>query len=66
MYELLKGNDTNEVSEDYEEKVKEFVASTSFSEMDENSDGKVSYFEFVNAFLEKDEWTTMLTNKIIG
>ena len=49
MYVLLKGNDTNEVSEDYEEKVKEFVASTSFSEMDENSDGKVSYFEFVNA-----------------
>merc|ERR1719419_1122539 len=29
MFVLLRGNDTNEVSEDYEEKVKEFVASTS-------------------------------------
>ena len=41
------------------------IAKSAFAEMDENQDGKVSCDEFVKACMERDEFTKMLTLKII-
>lgn len=55
---MLKAEDPNIAA-------KEFVAKTAFAEMDEDGDGKVSKDEFVKACMDKDEFTKMLTLKII-
>jgi len=58
MYGMLKSEDPNVATKD-------FVAKTAFAEMDENQDGKVTSEEFIKACMEKDEFTKMLTLKII-
>ena len=55
---MLKTDDPNVAAKD-------FIAKTAFAEMDENNDGKVSCDEFVKACMDKDEFTKMLTLKII-
>jgi len=58
MYGMLK-------SEDPTIATKDFIAKTAFAEMDENQDGKITSEEFIKACMEKDEFTKMLTLKII-
>ena len=58
MYGMLKAEDPNIAA-------KEFVTKTAFAEMDEDGDGKVSQEEFIKACMDKDEFTKMLTLKII-
>ena len=58
MYGMLKNDDPNLAAKD-------FIAKTAFAEMDSDHDGKVSQEEFVSACLAKDEFTKMLTMKII-
>merc|ERR1711951_187853 len=58
MYSMLKSEDPNLAAKD-------LIAKSAFAEMDENQDGKVSCDEFVKACMERDEFTKMLTLKII-
>ena len=55
---MLKTEDPNIATKD-------FVAKTAFAEMDEDQDGKITEEEFIKACMEKDEFTKMLTLKII-
>ena len=55
---MLKNDDPNVAA-------KEFIAKTAFAEMDEDQDGKVTQKEFVKACLDRDEFSKMLTLKII-
>lgn len=58
MYGMLKSEDPNLATKD-------FITKTAFAEMDENQDGKITSEEFIKACMEKDEFTKMLTLKII-
>jgi len=58
MYGMLKTDDPTLSTKD-------FIAKTAFAEMDENQDGKITSEEFIKACMEKDEFTKMLTLKII-
>ena len=58
MYGMLKTEDPTIATKD-------FVAKTAFAEMDEDQDGKITEEEFIKACMEKDEFTKMLTLKII-
>merc|ERR1712241_809965 len=58
MYGILKNDDPNLAA-------KEFIAKTAFAEMDSDQDGKVSQQEFIKACLDRDEFSKMLTLKII-
>lgn len=55
---MLKTDDPNVATQ-------EFITKTAFAEMDENQDGKITSDEFIKACMEKDEFTKMLTLKII-
>ena len=58
MYGMLKNDDPNLAAKD-------FIAKAAFAEMDSDQDGKVTQEEFVRACLAKDEFSKMLTLKII-
>ena len=62
MKEIVK--DLSKLDEAEKDKID--IAKSAFSEMDENQDGKVSRREFMNACLEKKEYSTMLALKIIN
>merc|ERR1712055_733847 len=48
-----------------EEATKEMIASSAFSEMDSNEDGKVTADEFVDACLNQEKFSKMLALKVI-
>ena len=52
-------------SEDPTIATKDFIAKTAFAEMDENQDGKITSEEFIKACLAKEEFTLLLTMKIV-
>merc|ERR1719244_1640807 len=58
MFMLIK----NEVPE---EATKEFISSSTFAEMEEDQNGKVSLEEFTAAILAREQFSKMLTLKII-
>merc|ERR1712172_228218 len=51
--------------ENPEEASKEFITSSTFAEMDEDQNGKVTHEEFTTAILAREEFSKMLTLKII-
>ena len=42
------------------------ITNTAFGEMDKNSDGKVTTEEFISACLAHNEFTTLLSQKLIN
>ena len=52
-------------ADDVEKATDEMIASTTLAEMDENGDGKITLDEYIKACLEKEEFSKMLTLKII-
>ena len=58
MYGLLKTEDPSLAA-------KGMLAKTAFAEMDKNQDGKVTCQEFISACLAQEEFSKMLTLKII-
>ena len=58
MHGLIKEENADKASD-------EMIATTTLAEMDNNEDGKISLEEYIKACLEKEEFTRMLTLKII-
>ena len=58
MNGLIKAENPERASDD-------MIATTTLAEMDDNEDGKISLEEFIGACLEKEEFSKMLTLKII-
>ena len=58
MHGLIKADDAAKATED-------MIATTTLAEMDENCDGKITLDEYIEACLGKDEFSKMLTLKII-
>ena len=58
MHGLIKADDATKATED-------MIATTTLAEMDENCDGKITLDEYIEACLGKDEFSKMLTLKII-
>jgi len=58
MFILIKNDAPEEAS-------KEFITKSAFAEMDEDGNGKVSLEEFTTACLAQDQFTKMITLKVI-
>ena len=58
MHGLIKADDPDQASDD-------MIAATTLAEMDENGDGKITLDEYIKACLENEEFSKMLTMKII-
>merc|ERR1712215_667864 len=58
MYGLLKTDDPNIAAKD-------LIAKSAFAEMDKDEDGKVTTEEFITACLDQDEFSKMLTIKVL-
>merc|ERR1711970_1016829 len=58
MYSLLQKEDPNLAAE-------HFVAKTAFAEMDKDMDGRVTCAEFVQACLVQEEFSKMLSQKVL-
>jgi len=58
MHGLIKADDVEKATD-------EMIASTTLAEMDENGDGKITLEEYIKACLGKEEFSKMLTMKII-
>ena len=58
MHGLIKADDPDKATDD-------MIATTTLAEMDENGDGKITLDEYIKACLEKEEFSQMLTMKII-
>ena len=58
MHGLIKEENAEKASD-------EMIATTTLAEMDNNEDGKISLEEYIKACLEKEEFSRMLTLKII-
>merc|ERR1719466_457111 len=58
MYGLLKTDDPNIAAKD-------LIAKTAFAEMDKDEDGKVTSEEFITACLNQEEFSKMLTIKVL-
>ena len=58
MHGLIKAEDADKASDD-------MIATTTLAEMDGNEDGKISLQEYITACLGKEEFSKMLTLKII-
>ena len=58
MHGLMEADDVDKATDD-------MIATTTLAEMDENGDGKITLDEYIKACLEKEEFSKMLTNKII-
>ena len=43
----------------------DMIATTTLAEMDDDSDGKISLEEYIKACMEKEQFTRMLTLKVI-
>jgi len=59
LYGLVKHKDPTQAS-------KELIAKTAFSEMDQDKDGLVTCEEFTRAVLGQEQFSKMLTMKIMG
>ena len=58
MHGLIKADDPDQASDD-------MIAATTLAEMDENGDEKITLDEYIKACLENEEFSKMLTMKII-
>merc|ERR1719153_2255768 len=58
MYGLLKTDDPNIAAKD-------LIAKSAFAEMDKDEDGKVTTEEFITACLNQEEFSKMLTIKVL-
>ena len=58
MHGLINADDVEKATDD-------MIASTTLAEMDENGDGKITLDEYIKACLGKEEFSKMLTMKII-
>lgn len=58
MNGLINSDDADKVTD-------EMIAVTSLAEMDDDSDGKISLEEYIKACMDREEFTRMLTLKII-
>ena len=58
MHGLIKADDATKATED-------MIATTTLAEMDENCDGKITLDEYIKACLDNEEFSKMLTMKII-
>jgi len=58
MHGLIKADDADKATD-------EMIATTTLTEMDENGDGRITLEEYIKACLEKEEFSKMLTLKII-
>jgi len=58
MHGLIKEEEAEKASD-------EIISTTTLAEMDDNEDGKISLDEYIKACLGKEEFTRMLTLKII-
>eukprot|EP00088_Acartia_fossae_P067640 TRINITY_DN8461_c0_g1_i2.p1 TRINITY_DN8461_c0_g1~~TRINITY_DN8461_c0_g1_i2.p1 ORF type:complete len:209 (-),score=37.22 TRINITY_DN8461_c0_g1_i2:522-1148(-) len=58
LFHLINEKDADQASQDV-------VATTAFTEMDENNDGQVSEEEFIKACMRQKKFSTMLTLRII-
>ena len=58
MHGLIKADDADKATD-------EMIATTTLTEMDENCDGRITLEEYIKACLEKEEFSKMLTMKII-
>ena len=58
MYGMLKAEDPNIAA-------KEMIAKSAFAEMDKDKDGKVTLEEFINACMGQEEFSKMLTLKLL-
>ena len=58
MHGLINADDADKATD-------EMIATTTLAEMDENGDGRITMDEYIKACLEKEEFSKMLTMKII-
>lgn len=52
-------------SDDADKATDDMIAVTSLAEMDDDSDGKITLDEYIKACMDREEFTRMLTLKII-
>ena len=58
MHGLIKADNADKATD-------EMIATTTLAEMDEDGDGRITLDEYIKACLEKEEFSKMLTMKII-